>query len=119
MKMSKREMYNMIAILVVTLILSLMLVLSTGCAYYKVMKTTDVIEITAISWRQLDTPYLNYWRDEDRGAGFIFSADEVTGPNLRDLSEAVIGLGDSLGIGKQTMLGVVGFCNQHPVMCEK
>jgi hypothetical protein len=117
--MTKQDMYNMIAILVVTLILSLMLVLSTGCAYYSVTKTADGVEIKALSWRDLKTPYINYYRDGDDKVGFTFSADEVTGPDLKDVKEAIIGLGDSLGIGEETMLGVVGYCNQHPVMCKK
>jgi hypothetical protein len=108
----------LIACLTVVAILSVMVAFS-GCAYYSVTKTAEGVEITALSWRKLKTPYINYYRDGDDKVGFIFSADEVTGPDLKDVKEVIIGLSDSLGIGKQTMLGVVGYCNEYPPMCEK
>jgi hypothetical protein len=116
--MNARLARNLIAGLVVVLILSLMLAFG-GCAYYSVTKTPNEVKITAISWRQMDAPYIDYYRNGDDRAGFTFSADAITSPSLRDLNEVVIGLSDSLGIGKQTMLGVVGYCNQHPVMCTR
>jgi hypothetical protein len=86
--MSKKEMYNMITILVVTLILSLTAMLMSGCAYYSVTKTPNEVKITVVSWREMDAPFIDYYRDGDDKAGFRFSADTITGPSLKDLGDA-------------------------------
>jgi hypothetical protein len=82
-------------------------VLFNGCAYYSVTKTADGVEIKALSWRDLNTPYINYYRDGDDKVGFIFSADEVTSPSLKDLGDAA-----------DTVLNVLAYCQAYPVMCK-
>jgi hypothetical protein len=88
-------------------VLSLLFVLN-GCAYYSVKKTPTETTVKAISWRQMDAPFIDYYRDGEDKAGFTFSAEAVLAPTLKDL-------GDAAG----TVLNVMAYCKAYPAMCTQ